>query len=417
MPLKTARLLEFWRIVGTRFDEDRCLQIASSLTFTTLLSVVPLITVALTLISAFPVFGAMTQHIEKFIFENMVPQSADVIATYTEQFTSSAAKLTAVGIIFLAVTAIMMLMTIDRAFNEIWRVSRPRPLLQRMVIYWTLLTVGPLLIGASLSLTSWLVSLSLGLVSDIPGAGVVLLKTVPVLLTSLALAMLYIAMPNRRIALKDALLGGLLAGVAFEAMKRGFAFYITQFPTYTLVYGAFATVPVFLLWIYLSWLVVLSGAVVVAVLPEWREHAGQGRPAPGSDFFDALQILRILWQAQHKGEIVVLARLHGAVRVRLDRIEAILEKMLGATWVSRAAPSGWVLNRDLAGIKVEEVYGLFVFRAEARVPARESDAELDSLVHEISARIAENMQMSVADLFLSAQRAQDQVAPVRMQAV
>lgn len=257
MLLKTARLLEFWRIVGKRFDEDRCLQIASSLTFTTLLSIVPLITVALTLISAFPVFGAMTQHIEQFMFENMVPESADVIATYTEQFTSSAAKLTAVGIIFLVVTAIMMMITIDRAFNEIWRVSRPRPLLQRIFIYWTLLTVGPLLIGASLSLTSLLISLSMGLVSDIPGAGVVLLKTMPVLLTSLALAMLYIAMPNRRIALKDALLGGLLAGMAFEAMKRGFAFYITQFPTYKLVYGAFATVPVFLLWVYLSWLVVL----------------------------------------------------------------------------------------------------------------------------------------------------------------
>ncbi|MEK6592150.1 MAG: YihY family inner membrane protein [Pseudomonadota bacterium] len=417
MLLKTARLLEFWRIVGKRFDEDRCLQIASSLTFTTLLSIVPLITVALTLISAFPVFGAMTQHIEQFMFENMVPESADVIATYTEQFTSSAAKLTAVGIIFLVVTAIMMMITIDRAFNEIWRVSRPRPLLQRIFIYWTLLTVGPLLIGASLSLTSLLISLSMGLVSDIPGAGVVLLKTMPVLLTSLALAMLYIAMPNRRIALKDALLGGLLAGMAFEAMKRGFAFYITQFPTYKLVYGAFATVPVFLLWVYLSWLVVLFGAAVVAVLPEWREHAGQGRPVPGSDFFDALQILRILWQAQQKGEVVVLSQLHGAVKVRLERIEAILEKMLGATWVSRAAPPGWVLSRDPANIKVEEVYRLFVFRAEAQVPARQSDAELDSLVHEISARIAENMQMSVEDLFLSAQRAQDQAAPVRIQAV
>jgi membrane protein len=159
MPLTTARLVEFWRIVGRRFYEDRCLQIASSLTFTTLLSIVPLITVALTLISAFPVFSAMTQHIEQFMFDNMLPESADAIAAYTEQFTSSAAKLTAVGIIFLALTAIMMLMTIDRAFNEIWRVTRPRPLLQRIFIYWTLLTVGPLLIGASLSLTSWLVSL------------------------------------------------------------------------------------------------------------------------------------------------------------------------------------------------------------------------------------------------------------------
>ena len=244
------------------------MQIASSLTFTSLLSLVPIVTVALTVISAFPVFGQMTGALQAFILQNLVPASADVIATYTHQFTTNAAKLTAVGIAFLVVTAIMLLLTIDRAFNDIWRVRRGRPIVQRVFVYWTLITVGPVLIGSSLTLTSWLVGQAVGLVRGVPGAGIIVLSIVPVLLTSMALALLYAAMPNRRISLRDAILGGLLAGIAFEVMKRGFAFYIAQFPTYKLVYGALATLPVFLLWIYLSWLVVIFGAVVVAALPE-----------------------------------------------------------------------------------------------------------------------------------------------------
>ena len=391
--------------MGRQFDEDRCIQIAASLTFTTLLSIVPLITVALTLISAFPVFGQMSDALQRFLLERLVPESVGAVATYAAQFTASAAKLTVVGVAFLAITAIMLLMTIERAFNQIWRISHPRSMFQRLLIYWTLLTVGPVLVGASLSLTSWLVTLSLGLVGDIPGAGVALLKIVPVLLTSAALALLYLTMPNRRVALTDALFGGVLAGFAFEVMKHGFALYVTQFPTYTLVYGAFASVPIFLLWIYMSWLVVLSGAVVVAALPEWRERAGEAHPAPGSDFFDALQILKTLWHAHRTGEAVGLSRLHGVVKARVECIEAVLDKMIGAGWVSRVVPAGWVLDRDPETIKIGEVYRLFVFSAEARRPTLDSDPELEALVHDISVRTVENMQMSVEELFRSADRA------------
>ncbi|MGZ5148618.1 MAG: YihY family inner membrane protein, partial [Burkholderiales bacterium] len=259
-----VRPYDLVRIVMRRFNEDRCMQIASSLTYTSLLSIVPMVTVALTVIAAFPAFGEVTAALQTFILQNLVPASADVIASYTQQFSTNAAKLTAVGIAFLVLTSIMLLLTIDRAFNDIWRVKRPRPVVQRVFVYWTLITVGPVLIGASLTLTSWLVGQAVGFVRGVPGAGVVLLSIVPVVLTSLAFSLLYIAMPNRRIALRDAVLGGVLAGVAFEVMKRSFAFYVAQFPTYTLVYGAFATLPVFLLWIYLSWLVVIFGAVVVA---------------------------------------------------------------------------------------------------------------------------------------------------------
>lgn len=400
-----TRLIELAQRVWQRFLADRCLQIASSLTFTTLLSLVPLITIALTLISAFPVFGEMSLALKTFVLHNMLPQSADAIARYAQQFTLNAARLTAVGIGFLSLTAILLLLTIDRAFNDIWRVRRARPVMQRVVVYWMLLTIGPVLMGASLTITSWLVARSVQLVGGIPGAGVVLLALVPLALTSLALALLYLTMPNRRIAARDALIGGAIAGLAFEAMKRGFAFYITSFPTYKLVYGAFATVPVFLMWVYLSWVVVVFGAVVVAVLPEWREKAGRAEPAPGSDFFDALQILKVLWHAHREGKVVRLSELFGTVKVRIERIEAMLEAMIGATWITRAAPRGWVLSRDPGTIAVADVFRLFVFNAESHIPARHADPELETMAHDVSARIGEQLKLSLDELFAEADRA------------
>jgi membrane protein len=400
---RKPRLVDLARIVVRRFYEDRCMQIASSLTFTTLLSIVPIVTVALTIVAAFPVFAEMTAAIQTFILENMVPDSADAVVNYTQQFSTNAAKLTAVGIGFLAVTSIMLLLTIDRAFNDIWRVKRPRSIVQRVFVYWTLITVGPVLIGASLSLTSWLVGQAVGYVRGLPYAAQVVLTIVPVLLTSIALALLYVAMPNRRIRLTDALIGGLLGGIVFEVTKRAFAFYIAQFPTYTLVYGAFATVPIFLAWIYVSWLVVTFGAVVVAALPEWREGAGQSQPAPGSDFFDALQILKILWHAHRSGAVVRFPELLAAATVRIEQVEAILEAMTGAGWITRAAPNGWVLHRDPSTITVEDVYRLFVFRGDAHRPARAADPDLETLIHELGARMSADMRITLDALFRAAE--------------
>lgn len=363
-----ARLAELVRVVARRFQEDRCLQTGSSLTLTTLLSLVPIVTVALTLISAFPVFHGMSAAIESFVFDNMVPESAEVVEKYAEQFIDNAARLTAVGLVFLAVTAIMLLMTIDDAFNDIWRVRRPRQMLQRVLIYWALITVGPLLIGGSLSLSSWLMSASTGWVKGIPYANVTLIKLSAIALTSLALALLYYAMPNRPMRVGDALTGGLLAGVVFELTKQGFGFYITNFPTYKLVYGAFAAVPVFLMWLYISWLVVLLGAVVVAALPEWRQQTVQGRLAPGSNFVHALQVLKALWQAQQRGEAVTMPQLHANLNLRYERIEAILDTMQNASWVNRALPAGWMLSRNAESIAVADVYKLFVFDPALPVP-------------------------------------------------
>jgi membrane protein len=398
---KTPPLIVFARLTWRRFREERCLQIASSLTFTTLLAIVPIITVALTLISAFPVFRELLQHVQQFLIHNMLPESAATLAGYAEQFADNAARLTAVGIAFLFVTAMIVLLTIDRAFNQIWRVPRPRTTVQRIFIYWALLTVGPLLIGASLSLTSWLVSQSLGLVKGVPLAGELMLKLVPILLTGLAFALAYITIPNRRVLVRDALSGGFLAALAFEGMKHGFAFYITQFPTHKLVYGAFASVPIFLLWIYLSWLVVLFGAIAAAVMPDWRERAAQVDPVPGAQFLDALQVLRVLWEAHRTGEIVTVMRLHGVVKLPIDRIEAVLDAMSTAHWTGRVA-NGWALIKDAAEVSVADVYRLLVFRLGAKLPARLSGQELDRLALDLAGGVEQDLRLSLEELFRQA---------------
>jgi membrane protein len=270
---------------------------------------------------------------------------------------------------------------------------------QRVFVYWTLITLGPVLIGASLSLTSWLVGQAVGFVRGLPGAGIAVLTIVPVLLTAIALTLLYVAMPNRRIAVRDAAVGGLLAAVVFEIMKRGFALYLANVPTYTLVYGAFATLPIFLMWIYLSWLVVVFGAVVVASLPEWRNGAGQSDAVPGSDFFDALQLLHILWRAHSKGISVKLPELLATASARIERVEHILETMMAAGWVTRTVPTGWVLHRDPSTITVEDVYRLFVFRGDAHRPARAANVALETRLRDFGVCMAEQMRTPLDRLF------------------
>jgi membrane protein len=327
----------------------------------------------------------------------MVPQSVDVVATYAQQFTENAGKLTAVGIALLGATALLTLLMIDQVFNEIWRVPKPRPLLQRVLVYWVLLTIGPLLIGASLSLTSWLVSLSLGWVNEVPGAALFVLKVVPIFLTSFAFALLYATMPNRPVRRSDAVIGGITAGIGFEIMKTGLSLYIAQFPTYTLVYGAFAAIPVFLIWIYLSWLLILCGAVVTAVLPEWRDRILIRRPVPGMDFFGALAMLRVLMQARTSGTTPALTELAGVAALPADRAERILEAMAALQWVTRAAGDRWVETRDASAIRVGDVFRTFVFAPRAET-GNEQEA-LRALTAEMTRRLDGAMDITLDELF------------------
>jgi membrane protein len=358
-------LVRFALHVMHRFNQDKSLQLASSLTFTTLLSLVPLVTIALTLISAYPVFASLAAQVQSFVMQNLLPEmGGKVISRYVEQFSDRAGRLTAVGTAFLGVTAFMLMFTIERAFNSIWRVTRPRPLAQRIIMYWGGLTLGPILIGASLSITSYLVGISLGLARQIPFAAEALLRTFPVALTIAAFSLMYFIVPNRQLRPRDAIVGGIAAGLLFELMKRGFAIYITKVPTYAMVYGAFASIPIFLLWIYLSWLVVVLGAIVAAALPDYAYLRPGGRRQAGVLFADALAVLRVLMLAQRRARVLSVAEVAALAALPRDECEALLERLAGAGWVLASSGDRWALSCDPERLTVAQVYREFVYQPD-----------------------------------------------------
>jgi membrane protein len=291
----------------------------------------------------------------------------------------------------------MLMLTIDRVFNRIWRVRRPRPLLQRLLVYWTMLTVGPVLVGFSLYATSWLITASLGLLNE-RDAGGLLFKLFATALTCLALAFLYRTVPNRKVEPLDAAIGGTLAGLAFEAMKSAFTTFITQFGTYKLVYGAFAGLPVFLLWIYLSWIIVLAGAVITAAIPFIRVGGWKIHRVPGSRFVEAMQLLRLLADAHRDGRVQALAALAHASHLSTEDAEALLERMRGAGWVARSGAEDWLLARDARSIRMSEVFREFVFRSDAvRNEAREMGFE--SLAATLAQGVEREGAMSLEEAF------------------
>jgi membrane protein len=255
----------------------------------------------------------------------------------------------------------MLMTTIDVALNRLFRVQRPRPMVQQVLMYWAVLTLGPLLIGGSLSMTSFAVGasfgwLQLGHVAD------VVLAVLPFVFTCAALTILYGLVPNRRIELRHALIGGVIAGIAFELAKRGFAVYLARFPTYTLIYGAFATIPIFLLWLYLSWVVVLAGATITAMVPAYRYP--ESKPIPGRDFMDALAVLSVLARAQNRGGAIRLREIGGQVRLMPHRCEAALERAAQLGWTARTERDSWVLARDADTLRIGDLYRAFAFDAE-----------------------------------------------------
>jgi membrane protein len=390
-------LANFVVLVYRRFKEERCFQLCGSLTFTTLLALVPLITIMLTVVTAFPVFNDIVETLRSFVTGNLVPKaSSNLISVYVQQFSDNAARLTALGIVLLAVTSIMLMLTIDRAFNTIWRVKRPRPLIQRVLIYWSVLTIGPLLVGGSLSLTSWLVTQSMGLGKQAPELTIAVLKLVPLMLTSVAFGFLYRTVPNRQVTVLDAAVGGIIAAFAFEAMKIGFGHFVARIATYKLVYGTFASLPIFLMWIYLSWVVVVFASVITAVLPYWRTGGVLLKQPPGAQFVEAVEILKMLCRAYVDGRVLNLQQLRMAVKLSWEDAETILDKLVAAGWVAKLQGNGWVLARDASAIRVGDVFRMFVFGRDAADVSE--DSTLRRLVTSIAGNVDGELDFSLKEL-------------------
>jgi membrane protein len=373
---------EFGIAVARRFYEDRGAQAAGSLSFTTLLAMVPLLTVALALATAFPVFDDAIMTLQLFLFEHFLPD-ADGLETIIDQisaFSEQAGRLTAIGLFFLLITAVMLMLTIDETLNRIFRVRRRRPLAQRIIMYWSVLTLWPVLIGASLSMTTMLI-----------GASSAVVRLVPLVFTWAALTVLYTLVPYRHVEFRHAATAALLAGIAFEIAKRGFAVYIANFPTYTLIYGAFATLPIFLVWMYVSWLVVLAGAIFTAMLPGYRVITSERKRPPGRELTEALDILGVLTRAQDGGYVLPLDRIAAQAGVMPYRCELMLERCAELAWVAKAEKDAWVLARDADTIRVADVYRAFVLDPELTGERlgehwKHVDASLGASLRQISAK-------------------------------
>ena len=242
---------------------------ASSLSFTTLLAIVPMATVALAFVARFPIFERWFAALESFAFKNLLPSStASVVHQYVLGFAEQAARLTGVSIGLIAVTAGLAISTVEREINLIWGIRRRRPLARRVLVYLVGLTAGPVLLGASISLTTWLIGESLAVVPIRKTQSDVVLRMLPFVFAATGLTLLYKVVPARHVRWGPALVGGVTCGLALEAAKYGFAWYLTWVNTYQLIYGALAALPVFLLWIHLCWVIVLSGAAISATAAE-----------------------------------------------------------------------------------------------------------------------------------------------------
>ena len=342
-----------WLTLGERFGEDRLAQTASSLTFSTLIAMVPLFTVALAIFSALPVFDRMEGVVEQWLVKSLIPENiARTVLTYLHQFSAKAASLGWTGGVVLLVSALAVVLTIDNKLNEIWRVRRRRPFARRVLMYWAALTLGPLILGVSVTATTYLVSSSQGLVAYVPGGVRWAWSVIEFLGMVFMLGVLYRVVPNVPVRWSHALIGGMLAALALELVKRLLSWYLAVVPSYSVIYGAFATLPILLIWIYLVWIVVLLGAVATAYMPTLIAGIARRSDHEGWDFALALEILAMLDWVRGRGELRGLSTKALAHHLRVSdlQLERALEALSDLQWVGQLdeAESRNVLLVDVA---------------------------------------------------------------------
>ncbi len=260
-----AFLIMLW----SRINHDRLTTSSAELAYTTILALVPLTTVIFSLLSAFPMFDEVSQSLKQLIYSNLVPTASDTIQNYLEQFIANTKKMTFVGIIGLMVTSLLLINSINNALNRIWRTKRKRSFMYNLTMYWTILTLGPILAGSSVAISSYIFSLKW--LSN-AASGDLLLSTLPFIISVVGFWLLYSIIPTESIPFKEAAIGALVAAILFEIGKRAFALYVTSFPTYQLIYGVVSSIPIMLVWIYCSWCIVLFGAEFAATLTDFNKQ-------------------------------------------------------------------------------------------------------------------------------------------------
>lgn len=404
LQVRTEGLVTFVRLLAHQFRKDGLPQSAAALTYTTLFAIVPVLTVTYSILAAIPALRERGEFIQNWMLDYFVPDAGVQVQEYLGEFTRQATNLTVIGAVFLFVTSVLLLRTIENAMNRIWMVTQPRRGVTSLLMYWAVLTLGPLLLGAGLGISSYVTSMTL--VTDTVawfGGARLWLVILPVFLTTILLTLLYVVVPNCHVPLRQGLLGGFVAAILFELAKSGFALFIRFAPSYEVVYGAFAAVPLFLLWVYVSWVIVLAGAELVRTQTVYSEYR---RDVPRLQAL--LRVLEVLWHKQQRGRVLrpaILRRtLQAAGATRWDEFRNLL---IDLGLVRRTDEGGYVLTRDLRTLTVSELVDLTPWPAGAQLRiGGDYTRPWEQALAERCAAAREGMQaplsLSLEDLFTSA---------------
>lgn len=378
------RITTFARFLARRFIDDRCFESAGALAYTTVFALVPLFAVVFAVLAGFPVFDAWTQALVDFVFANFVPEAASAVAGTLRELAGSARQLSTKGVVALAASVLLTMLAIEQTFDRIWRVATPRSTLWRIVVYWTLLTLGALLAGASLAASTWLFGAP---GSEGAGQGGAALRLMPSLVAFVVFTAAYRLIPNRPVPLRFAVAGGLLATLLFDAAKLLFATYLRN-TNYEQIYGALAVIPIFLLWVWLSWLVVLLGASLAASLGAFRYQPRALRLPPGAELYACLRLLARLEESRGHGrglDAVALRQLEPALTD--DLCQRLLEGLADLHIVQRGESGAWLPVRDLRTVSLEDLHerlGLRLPPADCSLPGASDpigQAALSALRH------------------------------------
>ena len=358
--LKRLPLSGFVGQIWTSFQADRCSHSAAALTYMSLFAVVPLLTVLFAMLSAIPAFGQADTQIQQLVFSHFLPSSGEDIQGYLLKFSEQARHLTGIGIAFLAITALTMLMKIEQEFNVIWRAHRNRSGLSSFLRYWAILSLGPLCIGLAIGISTYLASLHVLFDQvDLFGVRKFALVVAPYVLTAIAFTLLFAVIPNARVAIGDAAIGGLASALCFELAKYIFARVVAN-ASYQFIYGTFAAIPLFLLWIYISWMIVLAGAEIAHAMANYG-----GRSSKLPDLIAALGVLEILWRKYQSGarlnerELLQRHSLFGHCTLSTEQWEHLRNVLLEAGLIRDAVGGEFVLARNLQRYALWELVELF----------------------------------------------------------
>lgn len=405
------RLLAFLRFTARRFVDDNCLQSAGALAYTSLFAMVPLTAVALGLLSHFPAFADWRDRITNFVFVNFVPAAGDVVQRYLTQFAANASKATAVGIVVLVVSAVMLMLSVESAFNRIWRVPTNRPARTRFMLYWAVLTLVPLLLVAALAVTSYVLALPALHSADMElSIRERMLGFLPFLIEWVMLMAAYVLIPNRRVRIRDAAIGALVAALLFELAKRAFAGYVTSGANYQQVYGALAIVPIFILWIYLSWVLVLLGASLTAIIAAFEYKPAALRLTPGEELLGLLRVLAHFADAQRTGSGLHSSELRRSEPFLTDDLlQGFLADLARADMIQRNDQDEWVMTRNLAAVTLYDIYlaSGYALPRSANLPAsshRAADQQAVELVERGAQDVRKRLDVPLSEIFPASTR-------------